>query len=98
MNRLGCMLVAAALALTVVGAAQAREDDIDVNRLSGSLAQLATTPPSVTTPSPSRPARGMRSTGWPRRAGANEHTRCTWPSVAWTWPRPRRSCRTPRPS
>jgi hypothetical protein len=44
MNRLGCMLVAAALALTVVGAAQAREDDIDVNRLSGSLAQLTNDP------------------------------------------------------
>lgn len=44
MNRFGSMLVVAALALAVVGAAHAREDDIDITRLSGSLSQLANDP------------------------------------------------------
>ncbi len=44
MNRLGSMLAAAALALAAVGAAQAREDDIDINRLNSSLSQLANDP------------------------------------------------------
>src|SRR5574337_837924 len=44
MNRFVSMLAGAVLALAVVGAAQARQDDIDVNRLSSSLDQLANDP------------------------------------------------------
>ena len=44
MNRLINVLAAAALALAVVGAAHARGDDIDINRLSSSLSQLANDP------------------------------------------------------
>ncbi|HEV7123430.1 MAG TPA: hypothetical protein VGN24_08390 [Rhodanobacter sp.] len=44
MNRLMTMFATAALALAVVGVAHARGDDIDINRLSGSLSQLANDP------------------------------------------------------
>lgn len=44
MNRVVRWLAGAALALCVVGAAQARQDDIDINRLRGSLEQLSNDP------------------------------------------------------
>ena len=44
MNRLMHAFAAAALALAVVGAAHARGDDIDINRLNSSLSQLANDP------------------------------------------------------
>ncbi|TAL88403.1 MAG: hypothetical protein EPN69_16470 [Rhodanobacter sp.] len=44
MNRFGSMLAAVALALAVTGAAHARQDDIDINRLTSSLDQLANDP------------------------------------------------------
>ena len=44
MNLFGNMLAAAALALAVVGAAHARQDDIDINRLTSSLDQLSNDP------------------------------------------------------
>ncbi len=92
------MLAAMALALTLIGSAHARQDDIDINRLSSSLDQLANDPGMGSMPRPSRRAHAMRSTGWPRPARANGRTRCTWPNAGSTWPRRRRSCRTPRSS
>jgi len=44
MKRLAQLLAGAGLALALVGAAQARQDDIDINRLRGSLDQLANDP------------------------------------------------------
>ena len=44
MKRLAQLLAGAGLALALVGAAQARQDDIDINRLTGSLNQLANDP------------------------------------------------------
>ena len=44
MKRFTILLAAMALALATVGAAHARQDDIDVSRLSGSLDQLANDP------------------------------------------------------
>jgi hypothetical protein len=44
MKRLAKVLAAAGLALALVGAAHARQDDIDVNRLRGSLDQLSNDP------------------------------------------------------
>lgn len=44
MKRLGNMLAAVALALAMIGAAHARQDDIDISRLTGSLDQLSNDP------------------------------------------------------
>src|SRR5690606_21845919 len=44
MKRLAKVLAGAGLALALVGAAHARQDDIDINRLRGSLDQLANDP------------------------------------------------------
>src|SRR6185437_12596011 len=44
MKRLGNMLAAVALALAMTGAAHARQDDIDISRLTGSLDQLSNDP------------------------------------------------------
>jgi len=44
MKPFGTMLAVAVLALTLVGVAHARQDDIDINRLNGSLNQLANDP------------------------------------------------------
>jgi chromosome segregation ATPase len=44
MKRLAKVLAGAGLALALVGAAHAREDDIDINRLRGSLDQLSNDP------------------------------------------------------
>ena len=43
MKRLGKVLAGAGLALALVGAAHARQDDIDINRLRGSLDQTRET-------------------------------------------------------